>query len=210
MAYDPRTAQWTPDEREESVQKRVVDITAQGSPLITQAQTRAKKAANRRGLLNSTMAVQAGEEAALGVALPIASQESQQAVTRNVHDVELGHDVGQQGRLFTQQRDLQGRLFAQQGELQNRQHDQERDLLREGLESREKIAYAGIASNERRAASTLASSFAGLYQSGVNNITSNPGIGAGARQTYLDAAALTRDSNYNLIEQLYGISLNWT
>ena len=54
---------WTPEAG--SVEGRVAGITSQNSPLMQQARTSAKQASNRRGLLNSTMAVQAGEASVL-------------------------------------------------------------------------------------------------------------------------------------------------
>ena len=51
------------------VNRQLSRVLSSEGPLLTQARTRAKQASNRRGLLNSSIAVQAGEEAALGVAL---------------------------------------------------------------------------------------------------------------------------------------------
>lgn len=56
----------------ETIQGQLQGIIDSNSPLITRARARAKDEANARGLVNSTMAVQAGEAAAYDVALPIA------------------------------------------------------------------------------------------------------------------------------------------
>jgi len=66
-AVDPAT---------QTVQGQLAGILASGSPLLVQAQTRAAQAANRRGLLNSSMAVGAGESALYDAAMPIASQDA--------------------------------------------------------------------------------------------------------------------------------------
>lgn len=70
-----QTTEWKPD-AQSTVAHQVGMLTAQGSPLITQAQTATKQEANARGMLNSTMALQAGQEAAYKAALPIAQQDA--------------------------------------------------------------------------------------------------------------------------------------
>ena len=51
-------------------------ILSSSSPLLQRAKTRAAQAANSRGLLNSSMGVQAGEEAVLTTAMPMAQQDA--------------------------------------------------------------------------------------------------------------------------------------
>lgn len=64
------------DENTDTVQGRVHNIINEGSPLARQAETRAKQRMSRRGLLNSSMSVQAGQSALYDYALPIASQDA--------------------------------------------------------------------------------------------------------------------------------------
>lgn len=58
------------------VEGRVNSISASDSPLMQLAGTRAKQAANRSGLLNTSMAVGAGQNAVLDAALPIAQADA--------------------------------------------------------------------------------------------------------------------------------------
>lgn len=60
----------------ELVQNRVQGIIASASPLMQQAQTRSLQQMNKRGLINSSMAIGAGESALYDAALPIASQDA--------------------------------------------------------------------------------------------------------------------------------------
>lgn len=69
------TTDWKPDENA-TVAGQLNKITAAGSPLIDQAQTAAKQQAAKRGMLNSTMAITAGQDAAYRTALPIAQQDA--------------------------------------------------------------------------------------------------------------------------------------
>ncbi len=64
------------DPTKETVAGQVESIIKKDSPLMELAGTRAKQSANSRGLLNSSMAVQAGEAAVLDAAMPMASQDA--------------------------------------------------------------------------------------------------------------------------------------
>lgn len=61
---------------DQTVQGQVNGIIAENSPLMQQAETRAKQQMNERGLMNSSMAVGAGQAALYDAALPIAQQDA--------------------------------------------------------------------------------------------------------------------------------------
>ena len=63
-------------EPEAFVEKRLEGLLSQDNAYMAQARTRAKQAAESRGLLNTSIATTAGESAALSAALPIASQDA--------------------------------------------------------------------------------------------------------------------------------------
>lgn len=81
MAYNA-SGFW--ESEDDSVATKVAALSAGTSPLMRQATAMGTQAAGRRGLLNSTMAGQAGTAAALGVAVPIASQDASQTFQKNV------------------------------------------------------------------------------------------------------------------------------
>lgn len=81
MAFDA-SGNWKPENL--SVATRVSEITAKDSPIMTLARGAAMKTANRRGMLNSTMAARAGEQAVLDHALPMASQDVQQSYGKDL------------------------------------------------------------------------------------------------------------------------------
>jgi hypothetical protein len=66
---------WTPG-RQATVQGQVADIIKSGSELGTLAETRSKQKMNASGLLNSSIAVGAGQTALYDAALPIAQQDA--------------------------------------------------------------------------------------------------------------------------------------
>lgn len=98
---------------ENTVEGRIGNIIKSGSPLMEDAQTRAAQAANKRGLINSSMAVGEGERALYAAALPIAQQDAQAS---NAYGLQK-----QQGEIETGLQRLRG---GQSLELQQMQGDQ--------------------------------------------------------------------------------------
>jgi len=58
-------------DQNELMSTQVNKVIGQDSPLMQQAASKAKQAANGRGLLNSSMAVQAGQAAVMDRAMPL-------------------------------------------------------------------------------------------------------------------------------------------
>lgn len=75
VAAKAGTASWQVD-TPQTVAGQVKNIIDTNSPLMQQAETSAKQAANSRGLLNSSLAVGAGQDAVIRAALPIAQQDA--------------------------------------------------------------------------------------------------------------------------------------
>ena len=86
-----------------SVADNMNTLLDKSSPYLKQAESYAREAANKRGLINSSMAVGAAEQARIGAALPIAQQDAQGVM---------------QERLQSQQGDIQSRLQGEQFEHQ--------------------------------------------------------------------------------------------
>ena len=60
----------------QTVQAQITGLLMANSPLLRQAQAQARQQAASRGLMNSSMAVQAGQQAVLNAALPIAQADA--------------------------------------------------------------------------------------------------------------------------------------
>lgn len=69
------TATWTPG-KDSTVQGQLTNVLDAGGPLMDRATTRANQQANSRGLLNTSIAVGAGQSALYDAALPIAQQDA--------------------------------------------------------------------------------------------------------------------------------------
>lgn len=117
MPYNPTTGQF--EYEDDTVQTQLKGLLDKNNPLLKQARTRAKQFSNRRGLLDSTLAAQAGEEAALSVALPIASQQSKQLADKNItaqdfrqRKVLQGEELGSKERIASLNVAAHDRQFA--------------------------------------------------------------------------------------------------
>lgn len=78
-----------------TVQNQLANITASGSKLNTLAAAEANKQASRRGLLNSSIAVGAGEKAVLQSALPIAQQDAATYANTDSANAQYSNAAGQ-------------------------------------------------------------------------------------------------------------------
>lgn len=72
-----------------------------------------------------------------------------------------------------------------------------------------RIARMNVGAEDRKQAASLAASFENSYSSMISNIMNNPEIGSSAREKYIRHAGAVRDSNLSLVEQMYGIKLEW-
>lgn len=90
--YDP-TKQTVSDAS--TVQNQIAKITASGSPLNTLAEAEADRQMNRRGLLNSSIAVGEGQKAVLQSALPIAQQDANTNAAADVNNANFANSASQ-------------------------------------------------------------------------------------------------------------------
>lgn len=100
----PNTWNVTPDQ---TVEGRIQSILATNNPIIQSARTRALETANGRGLLNSSMAVQAGEQAAQQAALPIAQADAATAAKAASYNADEPNQVALKNVDAQNQRGLQ-------------------------------------------------------------------------------------------------------
>lgn len=110
MAYNATTGKW--EYEDDTISSRLPGLLSAQNPLMTQARTSAMQFANKRGLLNSSMAAQAGEEAALKTVIPVASQESQQTYGKNIQEMQARAQKDIVGTQTTAQKDIAGMNVA--------------------------------------------------------------------------------------------------
>lgn len=170
-----------------SVMGNISDVIKTDSPLMRLAETRAKQVANSRGLLNSSMAVQAGQDAILNVAMPIGQQQADQNFRSS--EAELA---------FQRQQALQ----ANDIRFQSAEKSLDRSL-------QEKLAGWQLNATEADNAARQVYGAQTLYQNTLVNINQNTALSAEVREQQIKAARDQFDTAMNLIEQIYRIDLNW-
>jgi hypothetical protein len=79
----------------QTVQGQVAGLIAANSPLMQQAEAASKQQMNQRGLLNTSMAVGAGQEAVIKQALPIAQQDATLFANQAKYGAESGTAAAQ-------------------------------------------------------------------------------------------------------------------
>jgi hypothetical protein len=106
----------------ESVTAQFNKITAQGGPLMDMAAQTGLNSANKRGLLNSSMAVGASQAEAYRAALPLAQQEAQTAAARNTQQRDIEAQASRQttaGQQALEQIGAQGGVAKELAGLNN-------------------------------------------------------------------------------------------
>lgn len=126
-------------DRNETVAGQMKDLLAANSPFLQQARYDAMKTANERGMLNSTMAASAGEDAAIRSALNIATPDAanySKASDYNtamqnqasMYNADQANAFASQQQQFGNQYQLQQSQFFNQKELQMLQNGQQLTL----------------------------------------------------------------------------------
>lgn len=82
----------------QSVADRVTGMLQTGSPLLDAAQTKSTQAYNAKGLANSSMAAQAGTEALINTATPIATADANNIAAQNLSKQNAGQTGALQGQ----------------------------------------------------------------------------------------------------------------
>lgn len=85
------------------VSSQLERLLSRDSPYLDMARTRATQVANRRGLLNSSIAASGGEAAAIGAALPIAQQDAGTFATADRYNADVTNQFAAAGNDFARQ-----------------------------------------------------------------------------------------------------------
>jgi hypothetical protein len=98
----------------ETVQGQMANLMSYNNPLMQRATTRASQAANARGLLNTSMGIQAGQEAALSAALPIAQADAAAYQKQGMANQGYANQFGLADQSFGNTKALSDQTFQQQ------------------------------------------------------------------------------------------------
>lgn len=219
QGYNAATAQaqdWNVDDKQ-LVQNQVQGIVAKDSPLMQQAATTAKQGMAQRGLLNSSMAVGAGQNAVIAQALPMAQQDAatqanaaqfnaQNRTNIDLQNAAMGNDAsrfaaesGNQMAQFNAQQQNQFGLagLQQQSELERmakaQQYDVESTELQFQLDTQQKVRLAELSSAAAERLANIEAAYKNLNQLSASTAsvmnTTMQSIARVMEDSTLDAAA---------------------
>ena len=125
------------------IEDRLTKLLGSDSPLIARARQKAAENATARGLQNSSMAVQAGEAAAIDAALPIATGDATTYARQDLTNQDASNQFLGQDKTFAGQRLLAGEDRTFQGQQNQLTRDTQTSIA-----SMNASTQAGISANE--------------------------------------------------------------
>lgn len=213
---------------DDDVEKALTKVISQNSALMKQARTQGLQSAQQVGLGQSTMGIQAAQAAALNAAMPIASQQAQQAHQKNIQGAQFGHETGMQQAGFQHassesalDRSQQTKQLWDSGYLDRlKMHegvalDRQTQDLQRNFEAQqnaaqrsmqERIAAMEISAADRERAASAFNSIENAYAAMFAQIGANENLPANVRESYIQHAGAVRQSNINMISSLYRAS----
>ncbi|PWE56762.1 hypothetical protein DEM27_10390 [Metarhizobium album] len=200
---------WNYTRRDDDVQNNLMRLMDPESPLMRQATTAGLRTANRRGLLNSSIAASAVQDSAYTAAVPLASQNASQAAQENLTNI--GYDA----QMRMQERQLGSAAALQAAQIKATADLQTQDIGYQTAERKldralqEKLAGWNLNSSDRNSAASTLLGMEQLYNTQVQNIMNNTNLSAADRTAYLASANAYRDKVLSLVEQMYDVSLDW-
>lgn len=152
----------------DTVQGQIRAIIDQNSPLQRQAEARAIQQMNARGLLNSSMAVGAGQAALYDAALPIATQDANTYATVNREGTQAKNAAASQNATAQNQMAMFSAELASKVDMFNA--SQSNDLTKLGMDLANKQSLANIESSYKILMQGNQSA-SEIYKQTVKNIT---------------------------------------
>ncbi len=209
------------DQERGTVAGQMRGLLAENSPYLQVARTGALQTAAGRGLLNSSIAAGAGEEAAIKQALPIAQQDAQTYAdigkqnAKTISDSLLNLQVGQlehqknlanakiTGALTTQEAQKQFELqrISEAGQLQRQEIE---NAMKAVLQDDQ------LESAERQQLSQIIGNMGNEALGAVERILRDTNIEANAKQSAIDAVMSNYRANSSTAGAIFGLNLSWS
>lgn len=179
------------------------DMMQSDSPLMRQAATRGFQAANRRGLLNSSIAVGEAQRSQLDAVLPMASAQA------DINDRNVGRqfEAGQRDadRAFQERQAELDR--ANQMTLAEFDADTREKLTNIEIAARERLANLDIKAADRRSAEGMISNLLSLEQNTIANIMANKDLSASERRSQIQAAEQRLATQMDMVNDLFEVDI---
>ena len=209
------------DQERGTVAGQMRGLLAENSPYLQVARTGALQTAAGRGLLNSSIAAGAGEEAAIKQALPIAQQDAQTYADIGKQNAKAYSDsiLNTQVAQLEHQKSLAnakitGALTTQEAQKQFelQRISEAGQLQRQEIENAMKAVLQDdqLESAERQQLSQVVGSMGNEALGAVERILRDTNIEAGAKQSAIDAVMRNYRANASTAGAVFGLNLRWS
>ena len=214
----------------QTVQSQIKDIIAENSPLMEQAETRALQKANARGLMNSSIAVGAGQSALYDAAAPIAAADAATYARAGEFNAGAQQQVGLANQGSTNQANAQNSQLQTNVSLNNASSANDMAKFRDslntdiakfnasesnalkklGMDSQTKMELANIEASYKTLMQSQASA-SDLYKQMVLNastIMTNKDMDAATKSTAIKNQIALLNSGLSMIGQIGNLNLS--
>lgn len=177
---------WQLDTAKQTTSGQLNSIISQDNPLMQTAKTQAIQQANDRGLINSTMAGQAGQQAVIQTALPIAQADAQV----NASNAQWNADSANKNSMFNT--------------------SESNKLLQTGLDLNSRTELANIEANYKNLMQANSSAFQ-TYQQTIKNISDiqqNKDMTADTKTSAIAEQVTMLKNGFNLLGGINNLNLS--
>lgn len=215
--YDPAATTLNP--KTDTVAGQLDTIIGADSPIMQRAATRADQQMNKRGLMNSSMAVGAGQAAVMDAALPIASQDATTSATVNRENTAAANNQRQFTAGATNTAASQTAQLGTQVDLANAENTQQANLARadfahktqmQQLSDATRVNLANIEADYKTLIQTSASA-GDLYKgtvASVSQIIQDPNMDQASKTAAINGLFNRMSVAMNLIGSINGVDLS--
>ena len=204
-----------------TVENRMEGLLSSSSPYLEAARTRGLQTANKRGLLNTSMAAGASEKAAIESALPIAQQDAQY-LQESAGKTQTGRI---QTGLYETQGDISKDIATHEGDIASKLSTQEstqaqalEGIVQEGanyrqqveLEMEKTIATMNIGTDERKAYAGDVSEMGENFMIELNNIQRDPNVLGDAKTEAIRTLQAAYRQNLQTLASIYNVNITWS
>lgn len=177
---------WNVDPAKQTTGGQLDEILKTDNPLMQTAATQAKQSANERGLINSTMAVQAGQQAMINSATPIAQSNAQTMATN--------------AQFNTQQQNAMGQFNSAEANK----------LLQTSLDLNNRTELANIEANYKNLMQANASAFQTWQQTlkNISDIQQNADMDATTKQAAVTEQTSLLKNSFNMLGAMNNLNLS--
>lgn len=209
---------------EDLVQGRMNGLLAEGSKYLEAAREAGERTAHGRGLLNSTLAGESAEKAAIEAVLPIAQQDSQSLVSSAIEQHLVNQKTNASSQLSAQEGNQQSVLNDQQNQhasdladkqaandlaLANANNAAQAARQQVDVELQKLLTNAELTSQEKKALGSSVTVMGQDLNNQIQAIQTNANLTTEAKAEILNQLIGQFQANVSSVSAIYGVPIEW-